>query len=103
MATITTSDTTNSESYIITFDRGQGRQAASNQGSIQMLGKAVAILQNFSETGESNKYQYTSEIMLKYSSKSVINAVIKCSSGVDNDYDIKELSLSSKLKLYWFV
>ena len=80
----------------INYDRGDGEQVSSHQGVVRMNGRVVAVLQNYSVISETERiFQYDSEIMLKYSFKSVIKAVINCSSGVY--YDVKELLLSSEL------
>ena len=89
----------NSESQSILFNRGHGQQVTSDQIVVHTSGRVVAVLQNYSVINETEQiFQYHSDIMLKYSSKSMIKAVINCSSGVN--YDTKELSLSSELLLY---
>lgn len=92
MANIITTGMTNSGPHEIVFNYGHGQVTP----AVQMMGRAVAILQNFSGDGQ-RRYQYTSDIILKFFSELIINIVINCSSEVHNDYDIKGLSLSSRL------
>ena len=78
------------------YGHGDGEQVSSHQGVVRMNGRVVTVLQNYSVISETGRiFQYHSDIMLKYSFKSVIKAVINCSSGVN--YDVKELSLSCEL------
>lgn len=78
------------------FNHGDGEQVSSHQGVVQMSGRVVVVLHNYSVINETERiFRYHSDVMLKYSSKSVTKAVINCSTGVN--YEVKELSLSGEL------
>ena len=88
------------ESQSITFNHGHGEQVSSGQGVVLMNGRVVAVLRNYSVINNTeHTFQYHSDIMLKFSSTSIVNAAISCSPGIDYHASSKELSLSSELLL----